>query len=306
MRAGGRAPWSVVVLALVLTPCLLAEGVDLALGVDPETLGPTLRAPPSAAHPLGTDALGRDHLSRLLHGGRVSLAVATLGALLAFAVGAGLGLTAGWVGGRVEAALMRLTEATLAVPKLPLLLVLAGLDVPAAAGLRAGPASEILALGGLIGAFAWPDVARLTRAATRSLRHRDFVRAAEGLGLGPVTILRVHVLPHLAAPLGVAFALELGQNVLYESTLSFLGLGLSAPTPSWGRLLARAFARLSAEPWMAVVPGLLTLAVVASLHDLAERLRAAGDPGATPSTSSARAVRGLGAAPERAEPPPTC
>lgn len=278
-RRGPSRIWAAgIALALVTIPCLGAGLVDLVLGIDPEALAAAPGLGPSWEHPLGTDDLGRDQFARLLHGGRVSLLVAALGALVAFILGAGVGLVAGWRGGATETVLMRATEAFMALPKLPLMLVLTGLDPARAVGLRPGPETEILTLVTIIGLFSWPDVARLVRAATRSLRTRAFVRAAEGLGLGPIEIARIHLLPHLAAPLGVALALDLGENLLYESALSFLGLGISPPTPSWGALLAQAFGRIADDPGMVVLPGLLTLVVVASAHAVAEDLRARSNP----------------------------
>lgn len=273
------------VLVVVAAPCLGAELVDLALGVDPWGLDHPPRLSPSWAHPLGTDGLGRDQLSRLLHGGRVSLTVAALGTLGALVIGTSLGVSAGWRGGRWEAGAMRLTESVAALPKLPLMLVLVGLDIPRALDIRPSPGGQVLFLGIIIAALSWPEIARLTRAATRTVRDEDFVRAAEGLGMSPFSVLGRHVLPHIAPPLSIAAALDLATNVFYESMLSFVGLGLSPPTPSWGRLLARATAHLSEQPWMAVVPGLLTALVVASLHGWAEELRAARSP------ASARLIR---------------
>ncbi len=257
-----------VVLAAVAVPCLFAEAVDGLFGVDPYRLSDLAFARPSLGHPLGTDELGRDVLSRLAHGGRVTLLVAWFGAVGSVAIGAAVGVLAGWSGGVTERALMRGTEAVMALPKLPLLLLLAAANPGAALGFRPGPVRDGAGLVVLVALLSWPDVARLTRAAVLGLKERGFVQAALGLGLGPVTVLRLHVLPHLAGPLGVAFALEFGGAVLYESALSFLGLGIGAPTPSWGALLARGPALVRDAPLAVVVPGLATVLTVATLHRL--------------------------------------
>lgn len=280
-----RSGAAIVALLLIATPCFLAELFDVTRGVDPYTLAFEPALAPSLAHPLGTDALGRDNLSRLLHGGRVSLTVAFLGGVLALTIGGTLGLVAGYAGGALEVVLMRLTETAMALPKLPLMLVLVSVDVPSLLGLRPGAVTAIVALVLVIGLFSWMDVARLARAVTRQIRERDFVRAAEGLGLTELEVLRRHVVPHLVGPLGVAFALELGENILYESALSFLGLGVAPPTPSWGALLAQGFSRIHDAPLLVVVPGALTAVFVASVHAVAEEWRVRSDP------SSARLER---------------
>lgn len=274
-----RTSAAAALLLLASGPALMADVADWARGTDPNALAaPALRGG-SQAHPLGTDALGRDQLSRLFHAGRVSLTVALGGAVLAFLLGAAVGCTAGYAGGLWEQVLMRATETAMAVPKLPLMLLLSAAEVPTQLGFQPDPWMSVVALIVIIGTFSWMDVARLTRAATRELRARAFVQAAEGLGLSPLEVLRRHILPHLVPPLGVALALDIGENILYESSLSFLGLGVSAPTPSWGALLARGLSQLHENPLMVVLPGLFTLSAVVGLHLLAEeaRLRAGLD-----------------------------
>lgn len=271
MSGAGRAA---LLLGGIGLACLAAGVVDGFLGVDPLHLGePGLG--PSLAHPLGTDELGRDLLSRLLHGGRMSLGIAAVAAALSVGIGGGVGLLAGFSGGVSEQVLMRTTEVLMALPKLPVLLLLASLGgLTEAAGLPRGPVGDGLAVAVMIGALSWMDVARLVRAAARQLRDEPFVIAARALGLGRWAVIRRHLLPHLAGPLGVSLALELSQAVLFESSLSFLGLGLQPPTPSWGRLLAESFNRIHDAPVAVVAPGLLTLGVVAASQRLAEAHRA--------------------------------
>ena len=277
MSARARSGWAVGVLAAVVVPCLGAELVDALLGVDPYRLAAAPDRPPSLGHPLGTDALGRDALSRLLHGGRISLFVAVAASVLSVLAGAAIGAVAGLSGGRVERLAMRVTEAFMALPKLPLVLVLASMGGFAEAD--RGPVASALRVAAVIAALSWMDVARLTRTVASRLRSQDFLRAAEALGLPRGRILLRHGLPHLAGPLGVAFALEVSEHLLFESALSFLGLGLAPPTPSWGRLLAASFHGLLDRPWMMVIPGLLTAAVAGALQVGAEALRSRLDPG---------------------------
>lgn len=260
--------WALGVLVAVAVPCLGAEFVDAALGIDPYRLEADVSAPSSAAHPLGTDALGRDQLSRLLHGGRTSLLVALFGSLLATTIGTTVGSFAGYSGGRLEAFLMRGVELATALPKMPMMVFAAAIELPPTLSTAFGAGVRLVLVMGLL---SWMDMARLARTLTREIRRRGFVRASEGLGLGPWQIWRHHLGPHLAGPLGVLFALEVGENVLYESALSFLGLGISAPAASWGALMSRGLAAAREAPHMILLPGLCTLLVVAALHALVDR-----------------------------------
>lgn len=234
--------------------------------------------PPSPAHPLGTDDLGRDVLVRLLYGGRVSLAAGAVGALLAACIGAAVGLTAGYAGGAVDAALMRLADGVIALPLLPLLVVLAAVD-PAKLGLAdlPGAASGVGRIVLIVALVGWTTTARLVRAATLSLRRRDFVRAAQALGASPWRIALRHILPNAATPLVVATTLAVGQIILAESVLSFLGLGVRQPTPSWGNMLSGAQEMLFEAPRLALWPGLLIFLTVAACNLLGDALRAALD-----------------------------
>ena len=267
-------------IACVSLPCLLAELVDWAWGLSPDQLGPAGLGP-GWSHPLGTDALGRDQLSRLLHGGRVSLAVAAGGAVLATVLGTGIGAAAGYLGGRTEWALMRLSELWMALPKLPVMILLSGLA--SAFTTHAGPFGQVLRLALVIGAFSWMDVARLTRAETRRIRRLGFVLAAEGLGASRRFVLRRHVLPHLMPSLGVALALELRDAVLFEAILSFLGLGVAVPTPSWGRQLAAGWSTVTSAPWVMLAAGAAVFVWTASVHLGIEAFRSRQDPALGPS-----------------------
>lgn len=226
--------------------------------------------PPSATHPLGTDDLGRDLLLRLLYGARVSLVVGLMAALAATLIGTLVGLLAAWRGGWPDALLMRLADGLLALPALPLLVILAALD-PAVVGLPRGEVSaDILRIAALLAAFGWVGVARLVRATALSVLAQDFVQAARAMGVGEGRILRRHVLPQLAAPIAIATALAVGGAVLAESVLSFLGLGIAPPAPSWGNMLANAQELVFESPQAALWPGLAILLTVLGCNLVAD------------------------------------
>lgn len=279
-------------LLLLGALCLLAAAaplVGIALGIDPETqdLGARL-APASAAHPLGTDELGRDVLARLLEGGRVSLAVGLATALIAALLGTLIGVAAGYAGGVLDTLLMRLTDGVIALPLLPLLIVLAAVD-PAKLGLPAemvgSPWFGLARIVAIIGLVGWTTVARLARAAALSLRERDFVRASRATGAGPLRIMRRHILPNVVSPVIVATTLSVGNVILLESALSFLGLGIQPPLPSWGNMLTNAQELVWSAPALAVWPGLLIFLTVIAFNFLGDGLQDALDPRAAPGAS---------------------
>ena len=258
---------------LLLTGIALASfagpPVGAALGVDLNAVDLVDRlASPTLLHPLGTDELGRDVLMRLLAGGRVSLTIGVAAALAAAALGTFVGLVAGYLGGWSDRVLMRLTDAVIALPLLPLLIVLAALDLrklglPAAVA-RSDDISliRIVVLAVLVG---WTTAARLVRGATLVTRNRDFVRAARSLGAGVPHILWTHILPNVLAPLIVATTLSVGDVVLLESVLSFLGLGIQPPLASWGTMLSNAQELITSAPLLALYPGaMIFLTVIAA------------------------------------------
>jgi peptide/nickel transport system permease protein len=271
------------IVLLLFALCSLAAPLIAAwLGHDSNAVDLLGRfAGPSAVHPLGTDELGRDLLLRLLYGGRVSLFVGLVGALAAALLGTVVGLVAGYAGGRTDALLMRLTDAVIALPLLPLLIVLAALDlgklgVPAAmAHAESASLYRILLIIALVG---WTTVARLVRGATLSVRERDYVRAAVALGAGPIRIMMRHVLPNVVSPLIVATTLSVGNVILTESVLSFLGLGIQPPLPSWGNMLTNAQELIWQAPALAIYPGLLIFITVIAFNFLGDGLQDALDP----------------------------
>jgi peptide/nickel transport system permease protein len=273
---------AVVILAVMVVLSAAAPLIEELTGYDANEADLLSRLePPSLAHPLGTDELGRDVGLRLLYGGRVSLTVGFIAAVLAAAIGTVVGLIAGYFGGRLDAVLMRLADGVIALPLLPLLIVLAAVDL-SKLGLPAAIAESewtslyrIIAITALVG---WTTVARLVRGAALSLRSRDFVRAAIALGAGPVRVMAVHILPNAVSPIIVATTLAVGQIILFESVLSFLGLGIQPPLPSWGNMLTNAQETIWSAPMLAVYPGLLILLTVAACNLLGDALQTTLDP----------------------------
>jgi peptide/nickel transport system permease protein len=233
---------------------------------------------PTLAHPLGTDDLGQDLLARILYGGRISLAVGVTAMLIALSVGVIVGALAGYYGGVADHVLMRMTDLFLALPQLPLLLLVVYLFrdfVRKALGPETGIFVLIVAV---IGALRWMPVARLVRAQFLSLREQDFVQAARGLGAGARRQIVRHILPNAFGPVIVAASLDVAAAILAESTLSFLGLGFPPDIPTWGRILFDAKDNLDFAPHWALFPGTAIFLTVLSINYIGDGLRDALDP----------------------------
>ena len=271
-----------LLLAAIAIASFAGPPLATALGVDPHEVDLLDRlAGPSPTHPLGTDELGRDVLFRLLEGGRVSLSIGIAAALAAAALGTGIGLLAGYIGGWTDRVLMRATDGLIALPLLPLLIVLAALDLTKlglpAQLVRSDEISllRILALTILVG---WTTAARLVRGATLVTRSRDFVRAARSLGAGVPHILRLHILPNVLGPLIVATTLSVADVILLESVLSFLGLGIQPPLASWGSMLSNAQELIQSAPMLAVYPGMMIFLTVIACNLFGDALQQRWDP----------------------------
>ncbi len=224
--------------------------------------------PPSWAHPLGTDLYSRDLLSRLAYGARVSLAVGALAMLVAVTVGGVIGLLAGYFRRWLDEVLMRLVDVGLAIPRIFLLLMAVALWD------RLPLATLVL----VIGLTGWFATSRLVRAEVLSLRERAYVDAARALGAPPTRVMFRHILPNAVAPLIVTAALGIGNVMLLEAALSFLGIGVAPPTPSWGNMIADGKDQLTTAPWTTLFPGLAIVLVVMALNAVGDALRDALDP----------------------------
>lgn len=273
---------SLVLLVLLAGLALAAPLIERALGLDATAVNLFGRlAPSSPEHWLGTDELGRDLMLRLLYGARVSLFVGIVAALAAASIGSILGVAAGYLGGRLDAVLMRLADGVISLPMLPLLIVLAAIDLQKlgfsaeAAQAESMSLYRIVVIVALVG---WTTVARLVRATALSLRERPFVLAARAQGASSFRIMTVHILPNLASPIIVATTLSVGNVILLESVLSFLGLGIQPPLPSWGNLLTNAQELIWDAPALAVYPGLAIFVTVIAFNFVGDGLQDALDP----------------------------
>jgi len=226
---------------------------------------------PSTPHPLGTDDLGRDVFARMLYGGRVSLRVGLLAVTISVILGTIVGLTAGYFGGITDMILMRVVDIVLCFPTIFLILMVIAFLEPSLWNVMA-----------VIGFTSWPGLARLVRGETLSLRERDFILSARGMGLSTPRILFVHLLPNLVAPILVSAILGVGGAILTESALSFLGLGVQPPLASWGNILTSGKDYLHVAWWLSVFPGVAILVSVLALNLLGEGLRDVLDPRESP------------------------
>ncbi|MCL4866641.1 MAG: ABC transporter permease [Gemmatimonadales bacterium] len=223
---------------------------------------------PSWAHPLGTDPLSRDILARTIHGARVSLGIAALAVALAILLGTSIGATSGYLGGWVDAAIMRTVDAGLAVPRLIvlLLLVLVWERIPT------------LALALVIGSTGWLGTCRMVRGEVLRLREMEFIRAARALGASRRRIIARHLVPNAAGPIAVSATLGVADVILLEAGLSFLGMGVQPPTPSWGGMILDARPVLLSAPWTSLAPGIAILVTVLAVNLVGDALQRALDP----------------------------
>ena len=256
--------------ALVLLTVALAALAGPLILPDPLAQPDVLSAsrPPVAQHPFGTDQLSRDVLSRVVTGARISLSVALLAVTLSMTLGAAVGIVAGYWGGAVDATLMRLVDGALAIPRLFVLLLL----------LAVWERVPLLALIFLIGVTGWFATSRLVRGEVLRLREEGYVRAAEALGARRRRIIFRHLLPNALGPLLVAATLGVGDVILLEAGLSFLGLGIQPPTPSWGGMILDSREVMVSAPWTGIFPGLAIAITVLSANLFGDALRDAVDP----------------------------
>lgn len=271
-----------ILLIILTTLAVAAPLIELALGINANKVNLFARFQgPSTTHLLGTDELGRDLLVRILEGGQVSLTVGLITAVVAAVIGTLVGLWAGYFGGRRDALLMRFTDGFIALPLLPLLIVMAALDLnklglpPEIVGSEKISLIRIITIVSLVG---WTTVARLVRGAALSLRERDYVQAAQAQGASAGRIIFIHILPNLISPIIVATTLSVGNVILLESVLSFLGLGIQPPIASWGNLLTNAQELIFSAPQIAFYPGVLIFLTVFAFNFVGDGLQDALDP----------------------------
>lgn len=267
-RASSSLWWS---LALILLLCLIALLAPVLAPYGPneqlDIVGLRSR-PPSFAHPLGTDQYSRDLLSRMLFGARISLSVAMLAVGLSATIGTAYGVIAGYVGGRIDSIMMRLLDAFLAIPRVLLLVALLALWSPV----------PLYALVAIIGFTGWFEVSRLVRAEVLAVKQREFVLAGRALGAPATRIVWRHVLPNVLDPVLVAAALGVGNVIILEAGLSYLGVGARAPTASWGSIFFDGSDAFQSTWWIALFPGLAIIVTVIAFNTFGTALRDALDP----------------------------
>lgn len=281
--SGDAGPWrralarfhhnrvAMVALWIVVAACVVAALAPWLVPYPP-TATPDIVAlknlPPSAAHPLGTDFASRDVFSRLLYGARVSLSIALLAILLSATVGTLYGAAAGYYGGRVDAVMMRFIDAALSIPRILLLITL----------LVLWGALPIAALILVLGFTGWFGVSRLVRAEVLSLKERDMVVAARALGARDREIIFRHILPNVLSPVVVAATLGIANVIIIEAGLSYLGIGVRPPLPSWGNMIQDGVSQIATVWWVSLFPGLAIIATVMAFNIIGDGLRDALDP----------------------------
>ncbi len=274
------------VLLALLVASYSAPLLEQALGVSGVETDLFARFEPAGGkHLLGADDAGRDELARLLRGGQTSLTIGFMGAMGASIVGTIIGAVSGYFRGRIDMVLMRFTDFMIALPSLPLLIILAALDLTklgfSQEFIRSGDAGywRIVVIVTLLG---WTGVARLVRASTLALAEREFVLAARAQGAPAWWVLGIHIVPNAITPVIVATTIAMGRVILAESGLSFLGVGIQPPSTSWGSMLSNAQELIGIAPLLAIWPGLLILATVVAINFLGDGLQAAFDPRSDP------------------------
>jgi len=245
---------------------LVAIFAPIVAPYDPDEMVESETLPPSFAHPFGTDDLGRDIFSRAVYGARISLTVGIVAVTIAILIGTLMGSTAGYFGGLTDGVIMRFVDVMLSFPSIFLILTIQAMLTP-----------NIYNVMIVIGLTSWMGVARLVRGEYLKIRELQYVEAAKAIGCSNIRIIFRHILPNAQAPIIVAATLGMAGAILTESALSFLGMGVQPPMPSWGNMLMDAQAYMRDAPWMAIIPGLLILVTVLSLYFVGEGLREALD-----------------------------
>ena len=256
---------ALVVLSLIITAGLLSDVIAPADTVRID-LDNSLR-PPSLEHPMGTDSFGRDLFSRVARGSRVSLGVGLAARTISLFIGLVMGVIAGIYGGRTDSVIMRLADITFAFPTLLLLVAIMAVVAPGI--------STLITVLGIVG---WAAIARLVRAQVMAVREREYVQAAQSSGAGNISLVIKHILPQCLSPVIVVYTMGLGMTIMAESSLSFLGLGVQPPSPSWGRMISDGIIFMRSAWWLTIFPGIILSLTICSLNLLGDGLRDAFDP----------------------------
>lgn len=257
-------------LAIIVLLYLVALLAPLIAPYDPiaqEDIARTSYLSPRAENLLGTDRFGRDVLSRIIYGARISLAIGFIATVISITIGTLFGALAGYFGGKVDSLIMRFTDMVLAFPRLVLLIMIVALF---------GPSLTMIIL--VLGLTQWPGTTRIVRGDVLSLREREFIHAAQALGMGRTRIIMRHLIPNVLAPVIVAATLGIGNTIVMEAGLAFLGLGVPAPTPTWGSMVSEGRDNLLGAWWVATFPGLVIVLVVLAFNLVGDGLRDALDP----------------------------
>lgn len=226
-----------------------------------------IRRPPSVGNWMGTDDLGRDLFTRILYGGRISILIGVLSAIVGTSLGAFIGAVAGYYGGRLDNILMRFTDIAYSIPTLPLLIVLSSFS---------GAAVPMMIL--IIGFLSWMPTARVVRGSVLSVKEKEYVESARMVGATDWVIIWQHILPNIAGPIIVGATLGVGNAIIIESSLSFLGLGVQPPIPTWGNMLMDSQSTMASKPWLTIFPGMAILLVVLAVNYIGDGLHDALDP----------------------------
>jgi peptide/nickel transport system permease protein len=265
LRKHKMAMISIVVFFIMAVACFGAD-IFAPYEFDAIDLG-DIRNPPSIDHWMGTDDLGRDLFTRILYGGRVSIMIGILSAIIGTGIGSLLGAVSGFFGGWVDSALMRFTDIAYSIPSLPLLIVLSSFTAT-------GPFSMVV----IIGFLSWMHTARIVRGQVLSIREKDFITAARMVGVPNFKTIFRHILPNSMGPIIVGVTLSVGGGIIIESSLSFLGLGVQRPTPTWGNMLMDSQLYMATQPWLTIFPGLAILLIVLAVNFIGEGMHDAMDP----------------------------
>jgi peptide/nickel transport system permease protein len=271
-RHPGAIAGSILLIILVLSVILVSFSP-----YDPEVsdLGSRLE-PPSWEHPFGTDPLGRDMLTRVLYGGRISMFVGLMVVVITLIIGVPVGAIAGYFGGLIDNVLMRITDAGLSFPSLLVLILMSAIlretELPFV------EENSALTIAVVMGMLSWMTVTRLVRAAFLTIREQEFVIAARCMGASDFRMMTRHILPNAVGPVIVESTLEMGYAIMEESGLSFLGFGVRPPTPSWGNLLNNAQEHMTQHPWLAIFPGVMIFIAIIAVNYIGDGLRDALDP----------------------------